>query len=193
MTFLNNLKYQLDVCKNFYKIRNNFSSMKKLIVNAKKLTLICNFILGILIIIANFLPFISTLFAGETHKYYLNGTIFIIEALGTTRYSALIPGEFISIIFMTILVISWISAIILVINAILIAVIKKKQYNSSWLLSIVVGILVIVINLIGYFSFPFVGAGITLYPDIGFALTLIPGVAANGTGISEIIKRRSKS
>ncbi len=155
----------------------------------KVFTLIFSITSGILIIIAIFFPFVSTRFAGETHKYYLDGTVFIIEALGTTRYYYLIPGESILVLFTLTTIIFWIAAITLMIDAGLIITlfVKKRQNNIFSVLCSIVGCLVVVINLIVYFNFPFVGAGITLYPDLGFILSLIAGISAIGAGILDVI------
>ena len=161
----------------------------------KVFTLIFSITSGILIIIAIFFPFVSTRFAGETHKYYLDGTVFIIEALGTIRYYYLIPGEFILILFTLTTIIFWIAAIILLINAGLIITLflKKRQNNIFSILCSGVGCLVVVVILIVYFNFPFVGAGITLYPDLGFILSLIAGISAIGAGILDVILEKYTS
>lgn len=156
----------------------------------KKLTLIFSIISGILIIIAYFFPFLSTFYAGENHRYYLDGTIFIVEVLGTTRFSFLIPGEFISILFTLTSITFWITGIVLLIDAALIIGYKKRQTNIFCILCSIVGALLMILVIIVYFTFPFIGTGIILAPDLGFILSLIAGVSAIGAGIIDIIKEK---
>lgn len=156
----------------------------------KKLTLIFSIASGILIITAIFFPIVSTFFAGENHRYYLDGTVLIIEALGTIRYYFLIPGEFALIMFTLNSVIFWIAAITLLINAVLIYALKNRQTNKLCILSIILGGLVITIILIVYSTFPFIGTSITLTPDIGFVLSIIEGLSAIGAGTIDIIKEK---
>jgi len=152
-------------------------------------TLIISITSGILIIIAIFFPFLSTQWAGETHNYFLDGTVFIVEALGTIRYYYLIPGEFALNLFTLASIIFLITAIIFLVNAGLIITlfIKKRHKQIFSILCCIVGCLVVVIDFIVYFNFPFIGAGITLYPELGFILSLIGGISAIGAGILDII------
>ncbi|MHA2281737.1 MAG: hypothetical protein ACXAC5_12905 [Promethearchaeota archaeon] len=159
----------------------------------KKFTLIFSIISGVLVIIANFFPFLSTFFAGENHRYFLDGKVEIIEALGTIRYYFLIPGEFALTMFMLNSVIFWVAGIALFTNATLIYALKNRQTNKFSILSISGGGLLIIIILIVYFTFPFIGAGVTLTPDIGFILSLIGGLSSIGGGTLDIIKEKHTS
>ncbi|MHA1988626.1 MAG: hypothetical protein ACW98D_18490 [Promethearchaeota archaeon] len=159
----------------------------------KKFTLVFSAISGIMIIVAFFFPFLSTFFAGENHRYYSYGTVLIIEALGTIRYYFLIPGEFALIMFTLNSIIFWVAGIALLINAVLIYRLKDRQTNTFSILSVIGGGLVIVLILIVYFTFPFIGAGITLTPDIGFILSLIGGLSAIVGGALDIIKEKKSA
>lgn len=152
----------------------------------KKFTLIFSLISVILIILAYFFPFLSTFYAGENHRYFLDGTVHVVEA-GTILYYFLIPEEFASTKFILNAIIFGIAAIALLTNASLIIALKKKKSNIFSILSIIVGGLVIIIILIVYFMFP-LGVGITLVPELGFILSLIGGLAAIGGGMLDIIK-----
>jgi len=59
----------------------------------KKFTLIFSLISIILIILAYFFPFLSTFYAGENHRYFLDGTVHVVE-VGTILYYFLIPEEY---------------------------------------------------------------------------------------------------
>ena len=61
------------------------------------------------------------------------------------------------------------------------------------ILCAIVGGLVITIILIIYFTFPFIGIGIALFPDLGFVLSLIGGLSAIGAGTLDIIKGKRTS
>ena len=78
----------------------------------------------------------------------------------------------------------------MLINAALIFALKNKQTNIFSILSSIMGVLVIIIILIVYFTFSFVGAGITQVPELGFILSLIGGLSAIGAGTIDIIKEK---
>ncbi|MHA2037940.1 MAG: hypothetical protein ACW98X_16000, partial [Promethearchaeota archaeon] len=156
----------------------------------KKITFIFSIISGVLIITAFFFPFLSTFYTGENHRYYSYGTVLIIEALGTIRYYFLIPGEFALMMFTLNSVIFWVVGITLLMNAFLIYKLKNRQTNKFSITSVAGGGIVIIIILVVYFTFPFIGADITLTPDIGFILSLIGGVLAIVGGSFDIVKEK---
>jgi len=152
----------------------------------KKFTLIFSLISIILIILAYFFPFLSTFYAGENHKYFLDGTVHVVEA-GTILYYFLIPEEFATTNFILNVIIFGIAAIALLINVSLIIALKKIKSNIFSIVSIIVGGIVIIIVLIVYFTFP-LGDGVTLVPELGFILSLIGSLSAIGAGVFDIIK-----
>ncbi|MHA1933268.1 MAG: hypothetical protein ACW96X_12045 [Promethearchaeota archaeon] len=158
----------------------------------KKITLVFSIISAILIIIAYFFPFLSTFYAGENHIYFLDGRVHIVEA-GTITYYFLIPAEYTSSMFILNSTIFWIAGITLLINAALIFALKNKLTNIFSIFSGIMGALVIIIILIVYFTFSFVGAGITQIPELGFTLSLIGGLSAIGGGTIDIIKEKKSS